>query len=402
MSSLNQTPQGERLHIGIFGKRNAGKSSLLNALTGQDIALVSPVKGTTTDPVYKSMELLPLGPVLFIDTAGIDDDGELGELRIQKTKNVLRKTDVALLVLDVEEEQTENDRQLIRHFEEASVAYLIVRNKSDLLQELPGGDLPERAIENGLYVSCKTGKNIHELKEKIAELGKGSGGERRLVADLIKANDVVVLVVPIDKAAPKGRLILPQQQAIRDILEAGAQCVVTRDSEYNITFKKLKSPPKLVITDSQVFGKIAEETPPEIALTSFSILMARYKGVLESAVAGAKILDTILDGERILIAEACTHHRQCDDIATVKLPAMIEKYTGKKPVYEFSSGTGFPGDLSVYKLIIHCGACMLNPREMMYRDRTAQNADIPMTNFGVAISYMQGILERCITPCLVN
>jgi len=392
MSSLTETPQGERLHIGIFGKRNAGKSSLLNSLTGQNIAVVSRIKGTTTDPVYKAMEILPVGPVLLIDTAGIDDYGELGELRIEKTKTVLRKTDVALLVVNAREGLSDEDRKLIGFFEEVHVKYLIVYNKCDLIKN-------RQERENGIFVSCNTGENIHELKERIAELGKTVERPERLVADIISANDVVVLVVPIDKAAPKGRLILPQQQAIRDILEAGAISVVTRDTEYSETLKKLQHPPKLVITDSQVFGKISAETPESIALTSFSILMARYKGVLENAVHGAKVIDTIVDGDKILISEGCTHHRQCDDIGTVKLPRMIEKYSGKKPVYEFSSGSGFPNDLSGYKLIIHCGGCMLNNREMMHRDRSAQDADIPMTNYGVIMSYVQGILERCIAPC---
>jgi len=390
MSSLNETPQGERLHIGIFGKRNAGKSSLLNSLANQDAALVSPVKGTTTDPVYKAMEILPLGPVLLIDTAGIDDDSELGELRTEKTKNVLRKTDVAILVVDAGEGLSDEDRQLIGYFDEAHIKYLIVYNKSDLIKECP---------DDKFCLSCKTGKNIDELKEKIAELGKAANESRCLVADLVNANDVIVLVVPIDKAAPKGRLILPQQQVIRDILEAGAVSLVTRDSEFGETLKKLHQPPKLVITDSQAFGKIAAATPDNIALTSFSILMARYKGTLENAVRSAKIIDTIEDRDRILISEACTHHRQCDDIGTVKLPKLIEKYTGKNPVYEFSSGGGFSTDLSGYKLIIHCGGCMLNSREMIYRDQVAQKAAVPMTNFGVAISYMQGILERCVAPC---
>ena len=410
MSSLTETPQGERLHIGIFGKRNAGKSSLLNSLTGQDIAVVSPIKGTTTDPVYKAMEILPVGPVLLIDTAGIDDYSELGELRTGKTKNVLRKTDVALLVVSAGEGISDEDRKLIGFFDEARVKYLVVYNKCDLINkrpESPPGPRTEDSAEagdpfllDGIYVSCKTGENIHELREKIAQLGKTVERTQRLVADIISANDVVVLVVPIDKAAPKGRLILPQQQAIRDILEAGAVSVVTRDTEYGETLKKLVSPPKLVITDSQVFGKVAGQTPDTVALTSFSILMARYKGVLENAVRGAKVLDAIEDGDRILISEGCTHHRQCDDIGTVKLPRMIEKYTGKKPAYEFSSGGGFPDNLSGYKLIIHCGGCMLNYREMTARDHSAQDADIPMTNYGVAISYMQGILERCVAPVM--
>jgi [FeFe] hydrogenase H-cluster maturation GTPase HydF len=389
MNSLNETPQGERLHIGIFGRRNAGKSSLLNSLTGQDIAVVSEVKGTTTDPVYKAMELLPIGPVVFIDTAGIDDDSELGELRIAKTKKVLRKTDIALLVVDCEDGFSDEDRQLIAVFEDLSVKHLVVYNKSDLIPDSPSGEF---------RVSCKTGKNIHELKEKIAELGKEKDEQGRLVAGLIKANDVVILVVPIDKAAPKGRLILPQQQAIRDILEAGAVAIVTREVEFAETLQKLKAPPALVITDSQAFEKVSRETPANIPLTSFSILMARYKGVLESAAEAAKTLNDIQDGEVILIAEGCTHHRQCDDIGTVKFPNWIKQYTGKTPVFEFSSGTEFPQDLSRYKLVIHCGGCMLNSREMLYREHSAHDKGIPMTNYGVAISYMQGILERCLAP----
>jgi len=387
--SLNETPQGERLHIGIFGRRNAGKSSLLNALTGQDIAVVSDVKGTTTDPVYKAMELLPIGPVVFIDTAGIDDDSVLGGLRIAKTEKVLRKTDIALLVVDAEEGISDEDKLLIADFEELGVKHLVVYNKSDLNNSQLGE----------FNVSCITGKNIHELKEKIAEMGKEKENERRLIADLISANDVVILVIPIDKAAPKGRLILPQQQAIRDILEAGAIPVVTREVEFSETLKKLKAPPALVITDSQAFAKVSRETPAEIPLTSFSILMARYKGILESAARAAKTLDTIQDGDRILISEGCTHHRQCDDIGTVKFPKWIKQYTQKEPVFEFTSGTEFPNDLSGYKLIIHCGGCMLNSREMIYREHLARKAGVPMTNYGVAISYMQGILDRCLEPC---
>jgi [FeFe] hydrogenase H-cluster maturation GTPase HydF len=393
MNSMNETPQGERLHIGIFGRRNAGKSSLLNSLTGQDIAVVSEVKGTTTDPVYKAMELLPIGPVVFIDTAGIDDNSELGELRIAKTKKVLRKTDIALLVVDCKDGLLEEDKSLIAVFEDTGVKHLVVYNKSDLQQDSRDGEF---------RVSCKSGKNIHELKEKIAEMGKEKDEQSRLVAGLIKANDVVILVVPIDKAAPKGRLILPQQQAIRDILEAGAVAIVTREVEFAETLQKLKTPPVLVITDSQAFEKVSRETPPDIPLTSFSILMARYKGVLESAVAAAKTLDDIQDGEVILIAEGCTHHRQCDDIGTVKFPNWIKQYTGKTPEFEFSSGTEFPQDLSRYKLVIHCGGCMLNSREMMYREHSARSKGVPITNYGVAISYMQGILERCLAPVKVS
>jgi len=389
MSSLNETPQGERLHIGIFGRRNTGKSSLLNAITGQDMAVVSRIKGTTTDPVSKAMELLPIGPVLIIDTPGIDDYGELGELRTSKTRSILRKTDIALLVVEAGTELAEEDKELIKTFDEMGVKYLIVYNKADLVKAVKQGEF---------YVSAETGENINELKEKIAELGQESKKERHLVADLINAGDFVVLVVPIDKSAPKGRLILPQQQTVRDIIDAGAIAVITREIEFSDTLKKLQNPPKLVITDSQVFDKISKETPSDVGLTSFSILMARYKGVLEYAVKGAKAIDTIKSGDKILISEGCTHHRQCEDIGTVKLPKWIEKYTGEKPNYEFSSGGEFPQDLSGYKVVIHCGGCMLNDREMLYRLNTAQKANVPITNYGVAISYMQGILERCISP----
>jgi [FeFe] hydrogenase H-cluster maturation GTPase HydF len=391
MSSLNETPRGERLHIGIFGRMGAGKSSLLNAITGQDIAVVSPVKGTTTDPVSKAMEILPIGPVLLIDTAGIDDSGELGGLRISKTKEVLRKTDVALIVVDAREGLCSEDRRLIDIFKEASIPYLIVYNKSDLASER----VPSDGLSDGLYISCMTGENIELLKNMLAEIGKNRYDDSGLVSDIINPGDVIVLVVPVDKAAPKGRLILPQQQVIRDILDEGAISIITRDNDFAETLKKLKAPPRMVITDSQVFGKIAKETPDDIRLTSFSILMARHKGVLRSAVQGAKALDSINDGDRLLISEGCTHHRQCEDIGTVKLPRMIEKHTGTKPVYEFSSGGGFPDDLSGFKLIIHCGGCMLNRREMIYRERLATEANIPITNYGVAMSYMQGILARC-------
>ena len=389
MTGSNNTPQSERLHIGIFGRRNAGKSSLINAITGQNIAVVSEIKGTTTDPVNKAMEIPPIGPVLLIDTAGIDDLSELGELRVKKAISVLRKTDLALLVVDSIEGLHDEDMQLIKMFELQSIPYITVFNKSDLAKS---------AEADRFYVSCTTGEHIHELKEKIAELGMKREETIHLVGDILSPEDTVVLVVPIDKAAPKGRLILPQQQAIRDILDAGATAFVTRDSEYKETLEKLKHPPKLVITDSQVFNKIDKDTPKDIWLTSFSILMARYKGVLESAITGSKALDTIKDGDKILISEGCTHHRQCGDIGTVKIPRMIEKFTGAKPEYEFSAGGGFPDDLSSFKLVIHCGGCMLNSREMIYREHLAQSADIPITNYGVAISYMLGILDRCIAP----
>ncbi|MCL2378234.1 MAG: [FeFe] hydrogenase H-cluster maturation GTPase HydF [Defluviitaleaceae bacterium] len=389
MKSFNKTPQSERLHIGIFGRRNAGKSSLLNAITGQNMAVVSPVKGTTTDPVSKAMEIPPIGPVLITDTAGLDDYGELGKLRTDKTRNVLRKTDVALLVVDAKEGLADEDKVLIKTLDEMGVKYLTVYNKVDLVDTAP---------HDGFPVSAKNGTNIHELKEKITDICHTQENNRRLVADIITKGDIVVLVTPIDKAAPKGRLILPQQQAIRDIIDTGAISIVVRDSEFRAALEKLKELPQLVITDSQVFDKISKETPGDVKLTSFSILMARYKGVLDYAVQGAKTLDKIAENDKILISEGCTHHRQCDDIGTVKLPRWIEKHTGVKPRYEFTSGGDFPQDLCEYKLIIHCGGCMLNNREMLYRQHIAQTANVPMTNYGIAISYMQGILERCISP----
>ena len=387
MTPLSATPRGERLHIGIFGKRNAGKSSLLNAITGQDMAVVSPVKGTTTDPVFKAMELLPIGPVVIIDTPGIDDTGELGDLRIEKTREILRKTDIALLVVDPAVGLSDEDNDLLKIFEETGVKFLIVYSKSDLH---PGAQPPDQNI----CVSASTGENIFQLKEKIAQIGI-TQEERAIVADLIKTGDIVILVVPIDKAAPKGRLILPQQHVIRDILDTGAVAIVTQTPQLADTLKKYDTP-KLVITDSQDFGKVAEIVPADIGLTSFSILMARYKGVLEWAFPGAKAIDRIIDGSRILICEGCTHHRQDDDIGTVKIPRWIEKHTGSKPVYEFTSGGSFPADISGYNLIIHCGGCMLNNREMAFRHQKAAQSNVPMTNYGVAISHMNGILERCV------
>ena len=390
MASLNETPQGERLHIGIFGKRNAGKSKLLNAITGQDAALVSAVKGTTTDPVFKAMELLPIGPVVLIDTPGIDDSGELGSLRTEKTKSILRKTDIAILVVDAMEGFSQEDEGLAKIFAEMDIKYLIVYNKSDLKK----GNLAD-----GFYVSAETGENIEALKEEIIKISGAKDELRRMVSDLIEAGDIVVLVVPLDKSAPKGRLILPQQQAIRDILDAGAVSLVTRDTEFSAALAALKKPPALVITDSQAFEKVARETPASVRLTSFSILAARYKGVLESSVCGVKALESIRDGDKILISEGCTHHRQCEDIGTVKIPKWIEEYTGAKPLYEFSSGNGFPEDLSRFKMIVHCGGCMLNMREMRYRYRAAAEANVPITNFGVLISQMKGILKRSTAPC---
>jgi len=396
---MMNTPRGQRLHIGIFGRRNAGKSSLLNAITEQNIAIVSPIKGTTTDPVYKSMELLPIGPVVLVDTPGIDDEGMLGEQRIKKTRSILRKTDIALLVVGVDEDFSADDQALVNLFEEANVKYLTVFNKS--ISSLSGDcePGPQTTWKNEIYVNALTRENITELKEKIARVFEtDTTPAHYLIADLLAPGDVVVLVVHIDESAPKGRLILPQQQVIRDILDARGIPIVTQVADLALTLEKLQYAPQLVVTDSQVFGPVAEITPQNIGLTSFSILMARYKGLLTEAVDGAQAIDTIQTGDHILISEGCTHHRQCDDIGTVKIPRWIEARTGAKPVYTFSSGEDFPDDLSKYKLIIHCGGCMLNVREMQYRQGSAKRSNIPMTNYGVAISHMQGILQRSIAP----
>lgn len=387
---LNETPSANRVHIGFFGKRNAGKSSIVNAVTGQDLAVVSNVKGTTTDPVSKSMELLPLGPVMIIDTPGIDDAGDLGELRVRKSRQVLNKTDVAVLVIDSTSGKTSEDEELIELFGEKKINYVVAYNKSDLL----GEEVPE--TEHELSVSAETGYNIEKLKEKIAALAVTEEPKLKIVGDLINPSDFVVLVTPIDKAAPKGRLILPQQQTIRDILEADATAIVVKEFELRETLESLGKKPKLVITDSQVFAKVSADTPQDIFLTSFSILFARYKGTLESAVKGAKALDSLQEGETILISEGCTHHRQCDDIGTVKLPRWIKNYTQKQINLEFTSGTEFPDNLSKYKLIVHCGGCMLNEREMKYRQKCAADQQVPFTNYGILIAYMQGILKRSI------
>ncbi len=389
--SMNNTPSSERIHIGIFGKRNAGKSSIINAITGQNLAIVSDVKGTTTDPVLKAMELLPIGPVVLIDTPGLDDMGELGKLRVKKAYQMLNKTDVALLIVDAGVGMTEADKRILERIKAKQIPYLIVMNKADLEVENES-----RSEQNVIYVSAKTGKNIQQLKEKIAECAKTEEGKKRIVGDLLKPYDFVVLVVPIDEAAPKGRLILPQQQTIRDILDAGATAIVVKDTELGETLEKLERKPRIVITDSQVFGKVAKIVPEDVPLTSFSILMARYKGDLQSVVQGAKMLDLLRAGDTILISEGCTHHRQCDDIGTVKLPRWVREHTDKKIRFEYTSGTEFPDDLSKYQLIIHCGGCMLNEREMKYRLKCAQDQGIPMTNYGIAIAHMKGILERSI------
>jgi len=391
---LNETPSSERVHIAFFGKRNAGKSSVMNAVTNQDLAVVSEVKGTTTDPVNKSMELLPIGPVVLIDTPGIDDEGELGALRVKKSYQVLNKTDVAVLIVDGVVGISKEDESLCERFFKKEIPYMIVYNKSDKMDEAKKALLMTQ--ENQMVVSAITKENVELLKEKIAELSKKEENKFRIVGDVIHPSDFVVLVIPIDKAAPKGRLILPQQQTIRDILESDATAIVVKEFELKETLENLGKKPRLVITDSQVFAKVSADTPKDIWLTSFSILMARYKGVLATALQGAKTLDSLKDGDKILISEGCTHHRQCDDIGTVKLPRWIKNYTGKELTFEFTSGTGFLDDLSPYKLVVHCGGCMLNEREMKYRQKCAQDQEIPFTNYGILIAYMQGILKRSV------
>lgn len=386
--SLNNTPSSERIHIGIFGKRNAGKSSVINAITGQNLAIVSDVKGTTTDPVMKSMELLPLGPVVMIDTPGLDDEGELGELRVKRAYQMLNKTDVALLVVDACVGMTKEDEEILNRIKLKGIPYLLVMNKADL-----AGD--SICVEDALYVSAKTGKGILELKEKIAQ-SVSKGDFRRIVGDLLEPFDFVVLVTPIDESAPKGRLILPQQQTIRDVLGARATAVVVKDTELEETLKRMSGKPRMVITDSQVFGKVSKLVPVDVPLTSFSILMARYKGDLKMVVEGARVLDALQDGDAVLISEGCTHHRQCNDIGTVKLPGWILEHTGKNIQFEFTSGTEFPEDLSKYKLVVHCGGCMLNERGMKYRLKCAEDQTVPMTNYGIAIAHMKGILDRSV------
>lgn len=389
--SLNSTPTSDRVHIGIFGRRNAGKSSLINALTNQKLAIVSDVKGTTTDPVYKTMELLPIGPVVFIDTPGIDDEGELGMQRVKAGYRVLAKTDIALLVSDGKELSAE-DNALLQRIKEKNIPYIVVYNKCEQYPDFsPTG-------ENEIAVSAAEGTNIKELRELIAKQYSCGEEKLRLVGDIIKAGDLVGLVVPIDKAAPKGRLILPQQMAIRDILDAGAVSVVMRESELEQTLAQLGRKPDLVVTDSQAFGMVSKIVPRHIPLTSFSILMARYKGILKQAVAGVRALDDLRDGDTVLISEGCTHHRQCGDIGTVKLPAWINGYTKKELHFEFSSGTEFPERLDKYSLIVHCGGCMLNEREVRYRLACAEEQGVPMTNYGILIAYVHGILQRSVEP----
>ncbi|MCR5700776.1 MAG: [FeFe] hydrogenase H-cluster maturation GTPase HydF [Lachnospiraceae bacterium] len=398
--SLNDTPSANRVHIGFFGRTNAGKSSLVNAITGQNMAIVSEKKGTTTDPVYKSMEILPLGPVVIIDTAGLDDDGELGTLRIEKTVQVLNKTDIAVVVVDAKEGICSYEKDLIKRINDMEIPYIVVYNKCDVASDV---DPKEMKTGTGPYeisvnTSTVTGYGIDDLKNIIADIYKGKEADKPIVADIINPLDIVVLVVPIDESAPKNRLILPQQQVIRDVLDAGAISVVVKDTELKETLEKLADNPALVITDSQVFGKVAEIVPESVRLTSFSILMARWKGFLDAAVDGAALLDEIEDNDKILISEGCTHHRQCGDIGTVKLPNLIRKYTGKNPQFDFTSGNDYPEDLTDYRLVIHCGGCMLNERTMRYRMRTTLGGGVAFTNYGIAIAKMNGILDRSIQP----
>lgn len=398
---MNQTPASERVHVSFFGKRNAGKSSIINAVTGQDLAIVSSVMGTTTDPVYKTMELLPLGPVMVIDTPGIDDEGELGALRVHKSYQVLNKTDIAILVIDSTAGKGEEELELIHRFHKKGIPYLIVYNKIDLLSTEKIKDLAMSVRAGEVLVSASDGMNIQELKEKIASLKPEDTHKYPLIQDLIDPLDLVILVVPINKAAPKGRLILPQQQTIRDILERGALSLVVRDTELKSTLDHFLAQgvcPKLVVTDSQAFARVSKAVPENITLTSFSILFSRYKGELETQLKGIAALSSIEDGDRILIAEGCTHHRQCGDIGTCKMPEWIRNYTGKKPVFEFTSGTEFPDDVSSYKMVVHCGGCMLNEREMKYRIACCQDQGVPITNYGILIAQVTGILKRSLGP----
>lgn len=388
---LNDTPSGERVHIGLFGCRNAGKSSIINAITGQSLAIVSDVKGTTTDPVYKAMELLPLGPVMIIDTPGLDDVGSLGALRMEKAYQALNKSDIALLIVDSEKGLEHGDKAILERIKEKGIPYILVFNKADLLTSVPRAE-----EEHTIYVSAATKVNIHELKELIASRVIEEKDDFPIIGDLIHPGDVVVLVVPVDSAAPKGRLILPQQQTIREILDSGANAMVVQVNALARCLSKLVDPPRLVVTDSQAFHQVAAIVPKDMALTSFSILFARHKGRLATLAAGAQFLDSLGDGDRILIAEGCTHHRQCEDIGTVKLPKWLKQYSGKELTFEFTAGTEFPRDLSPYNLVVHCGGCTLNRREMHHRIDSCVKAHIPVTNYGIAISHLHGILGRCL------
>ncbi len=396
--SLNETVSAERIHIGFFGLRNAGKSSVVNAVTGQELSVVSEIKGTTTDPVKKAMELLPIGPVVIIDTPGIDDEGDLGKKRVEKAKNILSKTDIAVLVVDAEKGKKQWDNELLNEFKNRNIPFIVVYNKSDLLKNIP------KAGKNEIYVSAKNNININELKEKIGALAKEKDAPRFIVSDLLSKGDIVVLVTPIDESAPKGRLILPQQLTLREILDSNCTAVVCQETELADTLSSLSRKPKIVITDSQVFGKVSKTVPRDIPLTSFSILMARYKGELETLVDGVLMLNKIKNGDKILISEGCTHHRQCNDIGTVKMPDWIRRFTDSEPDFFFTSGGEFPESLSEYALVVHCGGCMLNEKEMKNRIRLCKESQTPIVNYGVAIANMNGILKRSleIFPDLYN
>lgn len=390
---LNDTPVANRIHIGFFGRRNAGKSSLVNAVAGQTVSVVSDVAGTTTDPVKKTMELLPLGPVVLIDTPGYDDEGSLGEMRVARTKQILNRTDLAVLAVDGSVGMTACDYELLDIFRAKDIPFLIAFDKADLVQAEIPADLADAAVR----VSAASGAGLHAFKERLAHL-RPAEAARPLVADLVQPGDVVVLVIPIDEAAPKGRLILPQQQVLRELLEVGAMAICTRECELAATLAALRADPALVVTDSQAFAEVAPIVPERVPLTSFSILMARYKGNLEQNVKGARALEQLKDGDTVLISEGCTHHRQCEDIGTVKLPRWIREYTGKELQFQFTSGGTFPADLSPYTLIVHCGGCMLNEKEMQHRLSIAKEQSAKMTNYGICIAYIHGILERSLAP----
>ena len=392
MSSLNSTVSAERPHIAFFGRRNAGKSSVVNAVTNQKISVVSDTLGTTTDPVQKAMELLPLGPVVIIDTPGFDDEGALGMLRVERTREVLRKTDIAVLVVDATVGITDADEALIKEFSDRKLPYLIAMNKCDLIEEAPKGD------EHTAYVSALTGEGIGELKERLARIVGDNKKEKLIVADLLNEGDTVILVIPIDESAPKGRIILPQQQVLRELLDHHCTVLCCQDTELSAAFSKLSVPPALVITDSQAFKRVAADTPADVPMTSFSILFARYKGDLDGLIKGSEALKALKNGDKVLISEGCTHHRQCGDIGTVKMPAWIKKYSGADIAYDFTSGGSFPDDLSAYKVIVHCGGCMLNEKEMQHRQKAAREAGVPMINYGIAIAKMNGILDRALAP----
>lgn len=394
--SLHETVSAERLHISFFGRRNAGKSSLVNAVTGQRLSVVSPVRGTTTDPVQKAMELLPLGPVVIIDTPGYDDEGELGALRVEKTNEVLNKTDVAVLVYDASEGLSEEDRVLLKTLQTRGLPVILAANKTDLLPAA------HRLEPDALPVSALTGEGVHALKERLADLGRSASKPKLILADLVQPGETVVLVIPVDESAPKGRLILPQQQTLRELLDLHCSAICCQVEEIPGVLASLKNPPCLVVTDSQAFGKVSPLVPAEIPLTSFSILFARYKGQLDTLAAGAKALSALKDGDRVLISEGCTHHRQCNDIGTVKIPGWVRKYTGKELQFSFTSGGEFPADLQDYALVIHCGGCMLNEAAMRHRMELARAAGVPMVNYGVAIAQMHGILKRSLEPFAID